>query len=164
MVWSPDGEGQSVRQYRYLLRTAPLDALEEAHVEVLGTMETSLRAAVLAAVQDGLVAGLRLGPGDVRRIAHLLSLGERRRPGDFLRACPIEVLLPLARGVIVAEAMYGRFGGYADWDGAEPVLEAGVDDSEYAQGWHAARSRVIYQGLAGPDSADNFGLGGTGGG
>ena len=51
-----------MRQYRFLLRTAPLDALEEAHVEVLAPMARSRRAMVLRAVQDGLVAGLRLHP------------------------------------------------------------------------------------------------------
>ena len=154
-----------MRQYRYLLRTAPLDALEHAHVEVLGAMARSKRAEILSAVQTGLVAGLRLGPDDVTKTAHLITNGERRRPGDFLRACPLSALLPLAEAVIVTESAFGLFGGYAAWDGAEPVDDDGVDDSEYGQAWHAGIGRrVTYQGLAGADSADSFGFGGSGGG
>ena len=149
-----------MRQYRFLLRTAPLDAMEEAHVEVLQRMAPSRRAVVLQAVQEGLVAGLRLTIADVRRIAHLVVLGERRSPGDFLGACPQNVLIPLAEGVIVAEASFGRFGGYAAWDGAEPPTDPGIDDSPFAEPWHVARdARVYYRGpMAGPSSPDTFGV------
>jgi hypothetical protein len=159
-VWAPEREDQSVRQYRFLLRTAPLDALEEAHVEVLGPMARSRRAMVLRAVQDGLVAGLRLGPDDVRPIAHLVTLGERRRPGDFLGSCPATVLLPLAEALIVAEAMFGRFGGYAGWDGAEPELTEGGEwvDGGFGEHWHDALiGHVLYRTFTGgpstPDTA-----------
>ena len=147
-----------MRQYRFLLRTAPLDALEEGHVEVLGLLSQTRRALVLRAVQDGLVAGLRLTPHQVRPLAHLLVRGERRRPGDFLRACEPAVLGELADGVIVSEAMFGRFGGYAGWDGLEPVLDPGVDDSAYAEQWHVAQStRVVYRtSTGGPLSPDTF--------
>jgi hypothetical protein len=157
VVWTPDNEDQSVRQYRYLLRTAPLDALEHAHVEVLGAMARSRRAEVLAGVQRGLVAGLRLGPDDVGKIAHLLTKGERRRPGDFLRACPQSALIPLAEGTIVAESSFGLFSGYAAWDGAEPAVDEGVDDSEFGQRWHNALvgPRVSYRSaVGGPSSPD----------
>lgn len=151
-----------VRQYRYLLRTMPLDALEEAHVEALSQMARSRRSIVLRAVQHGLVAGLRLTPDDVRPIAHLITLGERRLPSEFLRACPLPVLLQLAEGVIVAEASFGRFGGYAAWDGVDPPVEEPLDDSPYAEPWHVAVDvHVSYRGIAGgPSSPDAFGPGG----
>lgn len=157
-MWAPDDEDQTVRQYRFLLRTAPLDALEAGHVEALTPMWRSRRSVVLRAVQEGLVAGARLDPDDVRRLAHLIVLGERRRPGDFLAACPRAVLTPLAGSVILSEAMFGRFGGYAAWDGAEPDL---TEDSEWADGgfgerWHdALTSHVSYwTAIGGPSSAD----------
>ena len=53
----PPVEDQVVRQYRFLLRTAPLDALEAAHADALGRMTEADRAGVLAAVQRGLVTG-----------------------------------------------------------------------------------------------------------
>lgn len=158
-MWSTAGEDQGVRQYRFLLRTAPLDALEEAHVEVLSTMARSRVALVLRGLQEGLVTGLRLGPDDVRPIAHRIALGERRRPGDFLAACPRVALLPLAEAVIVSEAMFGRFGGYAAWDGAEPELDEGAwTDGGFGEPWHDVReTRVLYRGaLAGLSTPDTF--------
>ncbi|MFC8502691.1 hypothetical protein ACFUC1_10035 [Pedococcus sp. NPDC057267] len=158
-----DGEDQSVRQYRWLLRTSPLDALEVAHVEALAPMPRSRRSIVLRAVQYGLVTGLRLTPDDVGRIAHLVTVGERRRPGDFLGACPAPVLVTLAEGVILAEASFGRFGGYAAWDGSDPSPEEdGVDDSAYAEPWHVAvEQHVSYRGISGgrslPGSAGSRG-------
>ncbi len=154
-----NAEDQSVRQYRFLLRTMPLDALEEAHVEALAAMARSRRSIVLRAVQHGLVAGLRLDPDAVRPIAHLIALGERRRPGEFLAACPRPVLVHLADRVIVAEASFGRFGGYAAWDGFDPVPPPEVDDSPYAESWHVAVDQhVSYLGISGgPSSPDSFG-------
>lgn len=149
-----------MRQYRFLLRTAPLDAMEEAHVEVLARLTSARRATILRAVQEGLVTGLRSSPDDVRRVAHLLVLGERRSPGAFLSTCPHSVLVDLAQEVIVAEASFGRFGGYAGWDGSEPRPRPDVDDSPFAQPWHVAvETRVSYRGLAGPSSPDSFGGG-----
>ena len=46
-------EDPVIRQYRFLLRTAPLDALEAAHVEALTPMAPEVRAAVLSGVQEG---------------------------------------------------------------------------------------------------------------
>lgn len=151
-----------MRQYRFLLRTAPLDALEEAHVEVLGSMAWVRRGAVLQAVQDGLVVGLRLTADQVRPIAHLVTLGERRRPGDFLRACAPSVLFELADAVILSEAMFGRFAGYAAWDGAEPELtEEPWADGGFAEPWHEALTiRVSYRNVAGGPSSPDSAFGG----
>jgi hypothetical protein len=146
-----------VRQYRFLLRTAPLDALEAAHAEALEQLGPHHRSAVLRAVQVGLVAGLRLGPYDVRRLARLVSLGERRAPGAFLRASEPHVLRALADAVVLAEASFGLFGGYAAWDGSEPPTpEDGWSDGGFGEPWHDALvTRVIYRDFAGgPSSPD----------
>ena len=121
-------EDQAVRQYRYLLRTAPLDALQAAHHEALGQLEEPQRALVLAAVRDGLVAGQRLTTGDTSAIARLVSIGERRDPRAFLDACAPSALHALAEGVLQAEAAFGLFAGYAAWDGSDPApRDLGVD-------------------------------------
>lgn len=160
-MWDAEHEDLAVRQYRFPLRTAPADAMEEAHVEVLSGWAPTRRADVLRGVQTGLVAGLRLSADDTRRIAHLLVLGERRTPGAFLAACPAPSLVALAEGVIVAEASFGRFGGYASWDGAEPAQDPGVDDSPFAEPWHVAmENHVTYAGPMGVRNiADSFGGG-----
>jgi hypothetical protein len=148
-----------VRQYRFLLRTAPEDALEAAHVEALEAMGENGRAAVLRGIQTGLVAGLRLTPEQVRALAHLIALGERRAPGAFLGACEPHVLRDLADRVVVAEASFALFSAYAGWDGTEPEVDPGVDDSAFAEHWHVAHEvHVMYRGMHGTASSpDSFG-------
>lgn len=116
-------EDQTVRRYRYLLRTAPTDALEAAHVHALRRLTTAARTAVLAGVQDGFAAGNRVNPDDVAKVAHLLTAGERRNPGAFLFACQPSVLADLAAAVIHSQEAASLFAGYAAWDGADPEPE-----------------------------------------
>lgn len=155
-------EDPVVRQYRFLLRTAPLDALEAAHAEALPVLGERLRARVLLVAQDHLVAGLRLGPSDTARLAHLVALGERRAPGAFIGACDAEALQELARAVIDTEAVFGLFGGYAVWDGAEPEPPVVVADmAGFDERWHQAlQPPPRYQGLAGPSTPDSWAGGG----
>lgn len=121
-------EDQTVRQYRFLLRTAPLDALQAAHHEALDLLAEGARAHVLTAVQDGLVSGQRLGPRDTAAVARLVSIGERRNPRGFLDSCEPTTLRSLALAVNQSEAMFGRFAGYAGWDGVDPEpAYVGVD-------------------------------------
>jgi hypothetical protein len=121
-------EDQTVRQYRYLLRTAPADALQAAHHDALDSLGDDTRSLVLTGVQEGLVAGQRLGPGDTAAIARLVSIGERRNPRGFLDACEPAALRRLADAVIHSEAAFGLFSGYAAWDGTDPApADVGVD-------------------------------------
>ena len=140
----PPVEDQAVRQYRFLLRTAPADAVEAAHVEALPRLAPAERQAVLTAVQRGLVAGQRLGADDIAPLGHLIVLGERRTPNAFLAACEHATLVTLSQAVIDSDTCFGLFGRYADWDGLDPEPE---DDSAWAAGgfnpdsgrWNPAR-------------------------
>ncbi|MFC8502692.1 hypothetical protein ACFUC1_10040 [Pedococcus sp. NPDC057267] len=147
-------EDQVVRQYRYLLATAPADALQAAHVEALEALDDRGREAVLRAVQDGLVAGGRLRPGDTAAVARLVVHGELRAPGTFRTACEPSTLRDLADGVVGSEAAFGLFVGYADWDGADRVpADPGVDHGgapgrggdPAAQAWAYARAHAAQQ-------------------
>ena len=134
-----------VRQYRFLLRQAAPDAVEAAHAEALAQLPVGQRRLILAAVQQGLLAGQRLGPADTAQVARVLVLGERRSPNAFLSSCPSDVLLTLAQTVLDSEACFGLFAGYAAWDGADPQSE---DDSAWADAgfdpdsgrWNTART------------------------
>ena len=147
-------EDQVVRQYRYLLATAPADALRAAHVEALEGLDDRGREAVLRAVQDGLVAGGRLRPGDVSAIARLVVHGELRAPGSFRAPCEPATLHDLADGVVGSAAVFGLFGGYADWDGADrepadPGVDhggaPGRDGDPAAEAWAYARAHAAQQ-------------------
>jgi hypothetical protein len=125
---APHREDPVERQYRFLLRTAPADALEAAHLEALGGLQEEVRAALLTTVQDALVAGHRLTTADLGPIARLVTAGERRTPGTFLGACPSVARRRLADAVVGSEAVFGLFSGYAAWDGTDPApAGVGVD-------------------------------------
>ena len=121
-------EDQAVRQYRFLLRTAPVDALEAAHAEALPRVSAAARVDLLRTLQETLVAGMRLSPEDHPAVGHLMTLGERRAPGVLLSAYPAASLQSLATELITTEAVFGLFAGYAAWDGQDPEPE---DDSAW---------------------------------
>jgi hypothetical protein len=124
-------ENPVVRQYRYLLRTAPADALEAAHTEAIPRLSEAHQASLLATLRTSLLVGNHLTTGDHAKIAHLVTEGERRSPGALLAVLPPEVLQNLAATVLDSEASFGLLSGYAGWDGAEPQPP---DDSEWADG------------------------------
>lgn len=131
-------EDQTVRQYRYLLRTAPADALEHAHVEALQAIGPQARQTVLATVQAQLLVGAHLKPDDTLALAHLVTTGERRHPSALTTALPPTTLHALAHEAIHSEPAFGLFGGYAAWDGLDPKPVSERDDSEYGERWHAS--------------------------
>jgi len=132
-------EDQAVRQYRFLLRTAPRDALEAAHVEALSAIGAQHRETILRTVQIALVAGAHLRADDVGPLARLMTLGERRGPGVLTSSIPEPALSELAQAVIDSEPAFGLFAGYASWDGVDPDPPTEHDDSEYGERWHASK-------------------------
>ena len=142
-------EDPVVRQYRYLLATSPVDALQAAHHEALEGLSDSGRRAVLQAVQQAFVAGGRLLPEDTAAVARLLVRGERRMPGEFRSACEPQVLQALAEGVVASDAVFGLLARYDDWDGedrepADPGVDyggvSGRDTDPVAEAWAHARA------------------------
>jgi hypothetical protein len=136
----PEGEDPVVRQYRFLLRQAPPDAVEAAHAEALTHVGDEERRVLLPAVQRGLLAGDRLQPDDTSQLAHLIVVGERRAPSAFLSTCPHDTLVTLAEAVLASEATLGLLGPYAAWDGADPPVDADDDDFRPRGGWNSAGS------------------------
>lgn len=134
----PEADDQVVRQYRYLLCTAPGDALEHALVEALEAIGPDARQVVLTTVQVHLLTGAHLRSDDVTALAHLCAAGERRRPGALTGTLPATTLHALAREAINSDAAFGLFSGYAAWDGSDPEPMPEHDDSEYGQRWHAS--------------------------
>lgn len=91
-----------------------------------------------AQYQNELVAGAHLHADDVRPLAHLVTLGERRRPGVIAASLPEPALTALAREVIDSEPAFGLFGGYAAGDGIDPQPPPDQHDSEYGERWHSS--------------------------
>jgi hypothetical protein len=153
-------EDPVVRQNRYLLRTAPADALEAAHSEALSLLPEAHQESLLATLRGSLLVGDHLAITDHAKIAHLVTSGERRSPRQLMTALPTDVLHDLAAAVLESESSYCLLRGYAYWDGAEPQA---TDDSLWAEGgFDPKRGRWDARNDA-KDGRQTFGPGHTGG-
>jgi hypothetical protein len=113
-------ERPEVRQYRYLLRTAPFPVLEDLHRRALATLDPLIRAQVLGTVQERLLAGSDVTVDDVGPLARLLTLAEVRTPGLVLSALSEMALTRVAGAVLRLPEAAERLDGYDDWDGQDP--------------------------------------------
>lgn len=121
-------EDPVVRQYRYLLRTAPADALAAAHAEAIPLLSEAHHESLLETIRATLLVGDHLTSTDDAKIAHPVINAEQRSPGQLLTALPAKALQALAASVLGSEASFGLLSGYAQWNGAEPEH---LDDSAY---------------------------------
>ena len=74
---------QAIERYRYLLRTAPPDQIEEAHAEAFAKLTPDQRRQVLEQLS---AAGERPGADDPRSLARAATRAEIRQPGILERA------------------------------------------------------------------------------
>ena len=85
----PVSDEQALTRYRYLLRTAPPDAIEEAHAEAFAQLTPAQRAQVLQQLSSEVPPSERpASPGqtDPQTLARLATRAEMRRPGTLERA------------------------------------------------------------------------------
>ncbi|MGY1640414.1 hypothetical protein ACI782_04695 [Geodermatophilus sp. SYSU D00703] len=85
---APPPQGRSdderaIERYRYLLRTAPPDKIEEAHAEAFAQLTPEQRRQVLDQLA---AAGERARGDDPRSLARAATRAEMRRPGTLERA------------------------------------------------------------------------------
>lgn len=125
-----------VRQYRYLLTTATLDALEKVHEEVVAGMSDADRGALLAGLSDAFATGRHVGAAETTKIAHLIAAGGHRHAHAWLAGLDPAFVRRLSERALDSEASFGRLNGYAYWDGvsAEPIEGPGPNDGFSANG------------------------------
>src|ERR687885_857320 len=84
-----DADGQALQRYRYMLRTAPPEMVEQAHEEAFAKLTPAQRAQVLrelaTVTPEGERAALAEGRDDPRTLARLATRAEMRRPGVMER-------------------------------------------------------------------------------
>jgi hypothetical protein len=113
-------ERPQVRQYRYLLGTADLDALEGLHREALASLDVLIRAHILRTTQDQTLSGRELTVDDVAGLAELLCTAEVQAPGIIRGALTEAALERLAHRVTTHPDAEPLLEGYGGWDGADP--------------------------------------------
>src|SRR3954470_14969051 len=76
---------QAVERYRYMLRTAPPETIEQAHAEAFAKLTPEQRQKVLADVSAELPPSERATSDDPRSLARMATRAEMRNPGTMER-------------------------------------------------------------------------------
>ena len=82
---SKDPDEAAVERYRYMLRTAPPETIEQAHAEAFAKLTPEQRRKVLADVSAELPPGERATSDDPRSLARMATRAEMRNPGTLER-------------------------------------------------------------------------------
>ncbi len=85
----PDADEQALQRYRYMLKTAPPETIEQAHEEAFAKLTPDQRAQALrelaAETPEGERSTLDGGRDDPKSLARLATRAEIRRPGTLER-------------------------------------------------------------------------------
>ncbi|HKG26524.1 MAG TPA: hypothetical protein VKB09_12810 [Thermomicrobiales bacterium] len=151
---------QAVERYRYLLRTAPPDAVEQAHAEAFAQLTPEQRRMVLSELSAAVPPQERSERDDPRSLARMATRAEMRRPGTLERT--FGGMSPAGMGVGLGGLMAGSFlSSIAGVVLGTAIADAIFDDGSYDQGY--ADGRDAADADQGADSADTADAGYDGG-
>ena len=109
--WSADD--QAIARYRYMLRTAPPETIEQAHAEAFARLTPEQRRKVLQQLSDEMPEGERLAAarlGDSSEsLARIATRAELRQPGTMERAFSGVGGMPGGAGAGLGGLMAGGF-------------------------------------------------------
>lgn len=80
-----DPDEVAVERYRYMLRTAPPETLEQAHAEAFAKLTPDQRRKVLQDLGDAVPAAERATSDDPQSLARMATRAEMREPGTMER-------------------------------------------------------------------------------
>jgi hypothetical protein len=135
---------QALERYRYLVRTAPPEAIEQAHEEAFAKLTAEQRRMALRDLSAAVPEHERTGGDDPRSLARMAARAETNRPGTVERAFGggrgmlggrggtlLGSFAAAFAGSLVAQSLFSQFGGEeaaAEGDGAEEEAgDAGGD-------------------------------------
>jgi hypothetical protein len=110
---APSTDEQAIERYRYLLRTAPPETIEEAHAEAFAQLTPEQRQQVLAQLSSELPEHERAAgyADDPRSLARLATRTEMRQPGSLERSFGGMSGRGMGFGGTVASSFLGAFAG-----------------------------------------------------
>jgi hypothetical protein len=156
---------QALERYRYLVRTAPPDAIEQAHEQAFAALTPEQRQQALRDLSAEVPEQERATDDDPRSLARMATRAEVSRPGTVERAFGGGGVLGGAGGLLltsfagafvgtaIAQSLWGDFGGEGDGGGEADQsadADAGGDSGD--------------AGADGGDAGGDFGGGDFGGG
>lgn len=136
---TPLNDAQALERYRYMLRTAPPETLEQAHAEAFAKLSPAQRRAILAELTDAAPPAERAAMNatsseDPRALARVATRAEIRQPGVLERSLGSGamgfgggLLSSFAMGFVgsmVAQSFFSAIGGFGGDAGAESQAAA----------------------------------------
>jgi hypothetical protein len=157
---------QALERYRYLVRTAPPDAIERAHEEAFANLTPEQRRTALRDLSAAVPEHERIGSDDPRSLARMATRAETSRPGTVERAFGggggvlggvggtlLGSFAAAFAGSLVAQALFSELGGE----------EAAAQGDEGADGDAGDAGGDTSGGEVGDDIGGDFGGGDVGG-
>jgi hypothetical protein len=115
---------QALERYRYLVRTAPPEAIEQAHEEAFAKLTPEQRRTALRDLSAAVPEHERTGGDDPRSLARMATRAEMNRPGTVERAFGgggvmlggmggtlLGSFAAAFAGSLVAQSLFSEFGG-----------------------------------------------------
>jgi hypothetical protein len=140
-----DPEQQALERYRYMLRTAPPETLEQAHAEAFAKLTSEQRRRLLSELAESAPAAERgaiaaTPADDPQALARVATRAEVRQPGILERTMGsgamgfgTSLLTSFAMGFVgsmVAQSFFSAMGGFGD--AGATADESSNDESEVA--------------------------------
>jgi len=134
-----ESEERALERYRYMLRTAPPDTLEQAHAEAFAKLTSEQRGRLLAELAASAPAAEKnaiaaTSAEDPQALARVATRAELRQPGILERTMGsgamgfgANLLTSFAMGFVgsmVAQSFFSALGGFDDYGGASDPGEA----------------------------------------
>jgi hypothetical protein len=149
----------AIERYRYLLRTAPPERIEQAHSEAFAKLTPDQRRQVLSQLSGYVPPGERAQSDDPRSLARMATRAEMRQPGTMERALGRGRMGGMAMGGMIAGSLLatvaGAFVGTA-------IADAMFDFNDSGEGADVAADSADAQNAG--ETGGDFGGGDFGGG
>jgi hypothetical protein len=161
----------AIERYRYMLRTAPPDQVEQAHAEAFAKLTPEQRRQVLAELSEQVPPGERVQSDDPRSLARMATRAEMRQPGTMERALGRGGMGGMGMGGMIAGSLLasvaGAFVGTAIADAMFDFNDSGESTDaagDAGDGGDAGDAGGDYGDGGGFDGGDSGGGGDFGGG
>jgi hypothetical protein len=153
---------QAVDRYRYMLRTAPPETIEEAHAEAFAQLTPEQRRMVLQELTQTMpanerAAGVQYGD-DPRSLARVATRAEMRQPGTLERTFSN---MPPAAGMSMGGLMAGSFlssmaGVFLGTMIAQSFFDGGGYNEGYGEGYSEGHEAGAAEGDQGQDAGADY--------
>ena len=129
---------RAVERYRYLLRTAPPEQVEQAHAEAFEKLTPQQRQQVLSELSGQVPAAERAQTDSPRDLARMATRAEMRQPGTLERSFSGAGAgggRGMGMGAVIGGSLLAGVAGAFVGTAIADAMFDGFDENEYAQGF-----------------------------